>query len=372
MTVRPRTVVLYVDSDVFGGSEQVVLQLMQGLDGTRWRPVLLHHPEAGLARLLQHARAVDVRTLAVPRVTDRNLLLRLPRLIGAISHLQPAIFHAHLNWQLSCKFGLAAAALRRTPAVLATVHLFVDALMNRNVRAQMRVVTRVVDRFLPVSRHVETRLVSQGIPAAKLGLIRNGIDPERFEVARDADLRTALAGDSTAPVVLTAARLVPQKAIGVLLAAAALVPGVIFLLAGEGPDRPALEARAAELGVSSRVRFLGARLDMAELLAVSDLFVLPSLAEGLPISILEAMAGAKPVVATRIGGIDEVVLEGETGLMVPPGDAEALAAAIRRVLADPELAWRLGQGGRTRVYQEFSLAGMIAAIDATYEEMLAS
>jgi glycosyltransferase involved in cell wall biosynthesis len=365
-------VVLYVDSDVFGGSEQVVLQLVQGLDGTRWRPVLLHHPAPGLAPLLQLARAADCRTLAVPRVTDRNLLLRLPRLIGAISHLQPAIFHAHLNWQLSCKFGIAAAALRRTPAVLATVHLFVDALMNRNVRTQMRVVAQAVDRFLPVSRHVEGELVSEGIPAGKLGLIRNGIDPQQFQVPRDPDLRTALAGDSPAPVVLTAARLAPQKALDVLLGAAALVPEAVFLLAGEGPERPALEARAAELGISSRVRFLGARRDIAELLAISDLFVLPSLVEGLPISILEAMAGAKPVVATRIGGTDEVVVEGETGLMVPVGDTEALAAAIRRILGDPDLAWRLGQSGRTRVQREFSLAGMIAAVDATYEEMLES
>jgi glycosyltransferase involved in cell wall biosynthesis len=300
----------------------------------------------------------------VPRVTDRNFPVRLPRLISAISHQQPAIFHAHLNWQLSCKFGLLAAALRRTPGVLATVHLVADALMNRNVLAQMRVMARAVDR------HVESRLASLGIPAGKLSLIRNGIDPHRFRVARDQRLRIALAGNSAAPAVLTAARLTQQKALGVLLAAAALVPDATFLLAGEGPERPALEAMAAELGISSRVRFLGARHDIAELLALSDLFVLPSLAEGLPISVLEAMASARPVVATRIGGTDEVVVEGETGLLVPAGDAEALSAAIRRVLGDPGLARRLGEAGRARVHQEFSLSGMIAAVDAAYRQTL--
>lgn len=370
MTGQPLTVLLYVDSEVFGGSEQVVLQLLRGLDRARWRPALLHHSEPGLKRLIEGAHAVDVSTLTVPRVTDRSLLLRLPGLLSVISKARPAVFHAHLNWPLSCKYGIVAAALSRVPAVVATLHLFPEALMNRNVRTQVQVVSRAVHRYLPVARHVRDRLASLGIPERQLRVIRNGIDPRPFLVTRDPELRARLSPDGNAPIVLTSARLARQKALDVLLAAATQVPDALFLIAGEGPERSALEARASQLALSSRVRFLGARQDIAELLAVCDLFVLPSLVEGLPISVLEAMAAARPVVASRIGGTDEVVVDGGTGVLVAAGDAEALAAAIRRLLADPEYARRMGQAGRDRVYGEFSLSRMIEGVEAAYEELL--
>jgi hypothetical protein len=166
-----RTVVQYLDSDVFGGSEQVLLQLLAGLDRRKWRPVLLHHPAPGLAPLISASRAIGVPAHAVPRVTDANFLVRLPRLWRAIGGERPSVFHAHLNWPLACKFGLLAAALRRVPAVVATVHLYVETLMNRNVRLQMRAVGVGVDRYLAVSQHVRDRLAAgAGLPPHKLRL----------------------------------------------------------------------------------------------------------------------------------------------------------------------------------------------------------
>jgi glycosyltransferase involved in cell wall biosynthesis len=366
-----RTVLQYLDSDVFGGSEQAALQLLAGLDRAKWRPVLLHHPEPGLARLIEGARAADVPAYAVPRVTDANLLIRLPGLVRAVGAERPAVFHAHLNWPLACKFGLAAAALRRVPAVVATVHLFVDGLINSNVRLQVRVVGAGVHRYLAVSRHVRDRLAAAiGLPERKLRVVPNGIDPAPFTRPADPALRTRLAGTPDRPLVLTAARLTPQKAIDVLLSAAVLVPEAVFVIAGDGPERAALEARAKALGVAQRVRLLGARGDVAELLAACDLFVLPSLFEGLPLSVLEAMAAAKPVVATRIGGTVEAVVDGETGILVPPGDAGALAAAIRTFLTDPERARRSGEAGRARLRDRFTAAAMIDGVTAAYEELL--
>jgi glycosyltransferase involved in cell wall biosynthesis len=366
-----RTVVQYVDSDVFGGSEQVLLQLLAGLDRAKWRPVLLHHPEPGLARLVNEARASGVPTRAVARVTDANVLLRLPGLLRAVGAERPAVFHAHLNWPLACKFGLVAAAFRRVPAVVATVHLFVEGLMNRNVRFQMRAVGAAVDRYLAVSEHVRNRLAAAvRLPERKLRVVPNGIDPAPFARAADPALRARLAGSPDRPLVFTAARLSPQKGLDVLVSAAALVPEALFVVAGEGPERAALEARAEALAVARRVRFLGARDDVPELLAVCDLFVLPSLVEGLPLSVLEAMAAAKPVVATRIGGTVEAVVDGETGILVPPGDASALATAIRSLLADPVRARRTGEAGRDRLRARFTAHAMVGGVSAAYDEVL--
>ena len=366
-----RTVVQYLDSDVFGGSEQAALQLLAGLDRARWRPLLLYHPEAGLARLLEGARAADVQAYAVPRVTDANLLLRLPGLLRAVGAMRPAVFHAHLNWPLACKFGLVAAAVRRVPAIVATVHLFVEDLVNRNVRLQVRAVGIGVHRYLTVSRHVRDRLAAAiGLPDPKLQVVPNGIDPAPFTRLADPALRARLTGDPNRPLVFTAARLSSQKALDVLLSAAALVPEAVFVIAGDGPDRAALEARAEALGLAQRVRFLGARGDIPDLLAVCDVFVLPSLFEGLPISVLEAMAAAKPVVATRIGGTDEAVVDGQTGILVPPGDARSLAAALQTILAVPARARRFGAAGRERLQARFTAQTMINGVSAVYEELL--
>ncbi len=367
----PRIVVQYVDSDTFGGSEQSALQLLAGLDRSRWRPILLYHPEPRLARLVEGARAAGVPVHAVPRVTDRTVLGRLPDLVRAIGVAAPSVFHAHLNWPLACKFGLLAAAIRRVPAIVATVHLFVDGLMNRNVRLQLRVVGAGVHRYLAVSRHVRDRLAARaGLPERKLRVVPNGIDPAPFAGPADPGLRARLGGSPGRPMVFTAARLTAQKAIDVLIAAAALVPDALFVIAGEGPDRAALEARADALGVASRVRLLGARDDIAQLLAAADLFVLPSLFEGLPIAVLEAMAAGKPVVATRVGGTDEVVVDGETGILVPPGNPGRLAAAIRAFIDDPDRARRAGQAGRERFHARFTARAMCASVTQVYEELL--
>ena len=366
-----RTVVQYLDTDVFGGSEQVLLQLLAGLDRGKWRPVLLHHPAPGLVRLTEAARGIGVPVYAVPRVTDANFLARLPDLWRAIGNERPSVFHAHLNWPLACKFGLVAAALRGVPAVVATVHLYVESLMNWNVRLQLRAVGTGVHRYLAVSQHVRDRLAAgAGVPEHKLRVVPNGIDPAALARSADPALRTRLAGGPDRPLVLTAARLSPQKAIDVLLSAAALVPDAVFVIAGDGPDRAALEARAQALGIAPRVRFLGPRDDVPELLATCDVYVLPSLFEGLPLSVLEAMAAGKPVVATRIPGTDEAVADGETGILVPPGDAPALAAAIRAFLSDPVRAQSAGEAGLDRVRAQFSVRAMVDGVAAAYEELL--
>jgi glycosyltransferase involved in cell wall biosynthesis len=366
------TVVHFSDSNGFGGAEQVMLQLLGGLDRARWRPVLLHHAEPGLARLVAAARALGVECRVVPRLSRRQHLGRgLREFVRILRSERPAVFHAHLPAPLTGKYGLLGAAISRVPAVVATAHLLDDGPADWRERVNQRMLTACVDRYLAVSDGVARRMRARsGVPERKLRVIRNGVAVDHFRRPPDPRLRVALTGDRDRRIVLTIARLDAQKGHVHLLAAAAELPDVLFLLAGDGAERPRLEAEARALGVADRVRFLGHREDVPELLALCDLFVLPSLYEGLPLSVLEAMAAGRPVVATAVGGTDEAVLHGETGLLVPAGAASALGDAIRALLADPERAARMGEAGGSRACREFSVTRMIAQVTGVYEELL--
>jgi glycosyltransferase involved in cell wall biosynthesis len=156
-----------------------------------------------------------------------------------------------------------------------------------------------------------------------------------------------------------------------LEACARLARPVVLLVAGDGPERLALERRAQELGFAQGACFLGARTDKAELLAASDVLALASRAEGLGVAALEAMACARPVVASAVGGLAEAVVAERTGLLVPPGDAGALAAALRRLHDEPVLRARLGREGPRRVGEGFLAEQMVAAYEALYRTVLA-
>ncbi len=169
--------------------------------------------------------------------------------------------------------------------------------------------------------------------------------------------------------MLTTARLDAQKGLTYLLDAAALLPDPMFAVVGDGPERAALEAQVAALGLRDRVRFLGYRSDVPELLAACDVFVLPSLYEGLPLALLEAMASGVPVVATAIGGVDEAVQDGVSALLVPPADARALGVAIRTLLDDPGLARQLGTTGMAVARRSFSVEPMVRQLTRIYDEL---
>jgi glycosyltransferase involved in cell wall biosynthesis len=366
-----RAVVHYTDSNGFGGAERVMLQLLGRLDRARWRPVLLHHDKPGLARLVAGARELGAELRVVPGVSRLGELRFLPAFVQAIRAERPAVFHAHLPAPFRGRYGLLAAAISRVPAVVAAAHLIDDIPVPFRARTNQRLTTACVDRYIAVSEGVARRMRTRlGVPDRKIQVIRNGVEGGSAPLQADPGLRAALAGSIVGPIVLTVARLDAQKGHGYLLAAAADMPDVTFVLAGEGPERASLEAQARRLGIASRVRFLGHREDVPELLAACDVFVLPSRYEGLPLSVLEAMAAARPVVATAIEGTDEIVVHGETGLLVPPAAPSALADGIRTVLSDPALAARMGQAGRKRACREFSTSRMVDDVSSAYDELL--
>jgi glycosyltransferase involved in cell wall biosynthesis len=363
-----RRVVHYVDSDVFGGTEEAALHLMASLDRTRWAPVLLYHAGPGVARLVEVAERLGVRTNAVSRVDQGRRIAGLLPLWRAIRAERPAIFHAHLSWPLACKYGVLAAWLARVPAIVATAHLYVELRRNRRPPVMLRPLRRI----MAVSDEVKARYVGElGVPAHKLAVVRNGIRVPPLVRPADPALRAELVRDGPDYVIITPARLHEQKGHAFLLAAAAQIPDASFVLAGDGPCRVELEAQARDLGIAERCIFLGHRSDVPDLLAAADLFVLPSLYEGLPISVLEAMAAERPVVATAIGGTDEAVTHELTGLLVPPRDAAALASAIHRMRADPALAGRLASAGRERVERAFSSDVTARHVMRIYDEVMA-
>ena len=369
----PLNVLYYTDSAGFGGAEQALLTLIEGLDRNRWRPMLAVHPEPGIEPLLEGARKLDVPLWVAPRMPEGSHgAAHVPSFVRELRSRHPAVFHANLSWPRACKYGLIAATLARVRAIVATEHLFVQVPHNRMALLQQRLISNGVGRYIAVSGEVASQLQqTYRIPRHKMQVIYNAVATDPFQRVDGARLRATLWGKQRRPVILTVSRLHKQKGHCYLLEAATLVPEALFVLAGEGEEREALEMQTKTLGLEERVIFLGFRKDVPELLASCDLFVLPSLYEGLPLAVLEAMAAGKPVIATDIGGTDEAVVNGKTGLLAPPCDAPALAAAIRQLLADPLLAQRLAYAGKARVQQVFSAGAMVQQITGVYDELLA-
>jgi glycosyltransferase involved in cell wall biosynthesis len=239
-----------------------------------------------------------------------------------------------------------------------------------------RLTSPLADRVLAVSSAIAHDLIHRyGIRAEKVVTIRNGIDADAFIPTRPPALvlKDLNLGNEDRRIGL-AARMTPQKGHLVLLQALRLMSqrfsNLRCLLIGDGPLRPSLERYAGELGVAGQCVFTGIRSDIADLLSVVEVVVLPSHSEGLPFVLLEAMALAKPVVATRVGGNPEVVEDGKTGLLVPPGDPKALAEAIAFLLDHPDDAACMGKRGRERVVGRFGLDRMIKALEQLYLELL--
>jgi glycosyltransferase involved in cell wall biosynthesis len=226
------------------------------------------------------------------------------------------------------------------------------------------------DRVISVSERDRSSGVAGGLfPPDRTVSIPNGIDATAFPDS----IPEPFSRPGRAKIV-TIARLVRQKGIRFLVEAARHVVeqhrAARFTVFGEGPERQALEAQAARLGLGERFRFAGLAKDVVSDLGGCDLFVLPSLWEGMPISLLEAMAAGRPVIATAVSGSSELVIDGETGRLVPPGDARALALAIDAVLRDHAGASTMAVAGRARVRRHFSVERMVSSTAAVYRELL--
>jgi glycosyltransferase involved in cell wall biosynthesis len=291
------------------------------------------------------------------------------RLAALLRGRSVGILHAHCFFPTL--WGLLAARLARVPFVFTRHH------SDHHLRLGKRWHTRVdrwcargAARAIAVSEATRRIMVEQeGVPGARIAVVWNGQDAPRAPAEREIQQARASLHLDGAPVCLVVARLHEEKGHAVLWRALPdvlrEVPDLRVLCAGEGPHRDAIVAEVRRLGLERSVHFLGQRADVPALLALSSLVVLPSLAESFGLAALEAMCVGRPVVASRAGGLPEVVADGETGLLADVGDAEALAAAMRAVLRDPARASAMGEAGRRRA-SLFTGERMVRGYEAVY------
>jgi len=283
---------------------------------------------------------------------------------------QVSVLHAH-GYKADL-YGCAAAWGRQV-ALVSTCHNWPSRHpLMRAYAAMDRVTLRAFDGIVAVSEPVETVLRRWGLPADRVRRLANGVEVERFRDAKPT-IRPEL-GFGSERLVGFVGRLAAGKGGEMLLQAAQHIcldrPKTKFIFVGDGPLRTEWEALAGRLGLASRTVFTGTRSDMPEVYAALDVVVLPSFDEAVPMCLLEAMAARKPVVATRVGSVDKIVIPERTGLLVEPGDVEGLERAIRRVLDNAALAGRLARNGHAHVTREFSSGSLAMRYAEVYEQAL--
>ena len=347
-----------------GGQNQVLLTVL-GMRGLGHRAMLVAH---AAGELRQRAKeGLELVPLAPKTEMDLGAAWRLSRLI---KQLGPDIVHAH------DPHGVAMAALALSmstqlakPPLVAARR--VDFHLKGNALSRWKY--RQVDCFICASDAIRGMLVADGVPAARAVTVHEGIDLGRVDAAPVASLHAELWLPHHAPVVGNVAALVPHKGQRHLIEAAAIViqklPDARFVIAGEGELRPQLERMIKERHLEKHVFLAGFRPDVLSLHKAFDVFVMSSVTEGLGTSLLDAMACSKPIVATTAGGMPEVVADGRTGILVPPRDHEAMAAAIVTLLTDEAARATMGAAGLARVRTMFSAERMVQDTLAVYRRV---
>lgn len=368
-------VLTLTDTIGHGGAERIAVEIALGTDPERFRrTVCVSRSLQGDPESLQNRDRLvraGVTVLELDR-GGRADLAAWRRLAGYIRRERVDVVHAHKFG--SNVWGAILGRSLRVPVVVGHEHTW--SFEGQPVRRLLDrwVVAAGSDAVVAVSNADRRRMIAVvGMPADRVVLIPNGIAPRTPEDPGALRRELGLAPD--APVIALVAVLRPQKAIDVMLDALAIVrrtrPSAHLVVAGPG-DPSALRAQARRLGVAEGVSLLGPRGDIADILAAADVGALSSDFEGSPLVVLEYMAAGLPVVATAVGGVPDMVVDGESGLLVAPRDPDALAGALTRVLGHPELARRLGAAGRARQERVFSNRAMIEQVLALYARLLAA
>jgi len=347
-----------------------MLTLLTRLDRTRFRPMLAAHP--GLIEKLRPDLPADVEVLPITLGSPRDLGAGR-RFMHLLVDRRVDVLHSHM-FQAS-RFASPLGWLARVPVVIETPHVRESWRKGwlKGTYAIDRLLGRCVTAFIAVSEANGKYLrTEKRLPGEKIFVIRNGSPIERFDLehATPPALRAELGIDEHAPVVLVLARLEPQKGHRVLLDAwksvVASFPMARLVCVGEGNLRQQLAGQAAALKIADSVLFVGYQSNVPDWLALSDFTVLASFYEGLPLAAIESLAAGRAVIGTSVDGTTEVVLDGKTGLLVPPGEPNPLSAAICRLLGSPELARNLGRAGRRFVETHFSHQRQVQETEALY------
>lgn len=354
-----------------GGAERLVQNLAAYLDPERFKVHVVAFGERRGNPLKEEfdRLGTPVRVLGAHKMYDPRVTMQLAR---TMREWRIDLVHTHLmNPDI---LGRIAGRSLGLP-VISTLHNIPESYEQDafyRYWLQRATARALSTRLVAVSESIREMYIRRWkIPPARICTITNGVPLERFlGVAPGVPARAAGEG----PLITNVGRLTPQKGQRQLLDAARIVlerrPDARFMIVGAGNLEQELRAHAAAIGVGGRVEFAGIRHDIPEILGQSDVFVLSSLWEGMPVSAIEAMAAARPVVLTDVGGVRDLVRPGADGLTVPPDDPPALAAALLSLLDDPALRQRLAAAGRARVQQEFSMEMFIQRHEQLYSELL--
>lgn len=363
----PLPVMFVITSMPVGGAETLLVNLIRRMDRSRFAPELCCLKEPGPLGL-QLSREIPVFSHLLSGKWDVRVLHRLTRLLRSRSIAAIVTVGAgdKMFW------GRLAAWRAHVPVVLSAIHStgWPDVIGRLN-----RWLTPLTDSYIGVAAPHGRYLIDQeGFPPGKVRVIPNGVDVQRFHPRVDGSLiRAELGFTAKTPVAGIVAALRPEKNHALLIEAMAIVRRTVenaqLLIVGDGPERDKLVQLAHQRGIAEAIHFLGTRTDIPELLSAMDVFVLTSQMEANPVSILEAMAAGKPVVAPRVGSIPESVLDGETGYLTEPGNADQVADRLTQLFQHGDRALSMGQRGRKMVEERWSLDVMVDGYQDLIEEI---
>lgn len=364
--------------DLWAGAEVQLLALMRyliRLPGFEWSVILFNE-----GKLADELRKLPLSLTVIPE-KDHNPITLAYRLTKKFRQVRPDIVHTH-KYKDSI-LGSVVARCLRVPHVVRVVHGMPEPFKGlKNLKmacytlADRCVTTLFIDKVVAVSSDIEKSL-AQIYGANRVICIHNGIDLEAVHVAiQGSEMRKEWKIDDKAIVIGTVGRLVPVKGHAVLLQALRILRNsnhnVMLLLLGDGPLRGHLEAEVKRLELEESVIFAGHQEQSYDFINMMDIFVLPSLHEGIPMVLLEALVLKRPVIASRVGGIPEVVSHDECGILVGPANPEELAAGLRGLIQDRKKAEELGNTGRCRIEQEFAASLMANRTAAMYQSLYES
>jgi len=360
--------VLHINTEpTWRGGESQAFNLMRGLAALGGRVGVAALPGSPLAARCREA-GIEAYEIGMAFDLDVGGASRIARHANAHGY---GILHAHTA--RAHAMGLLARSFGAKARLV--VHRRLDFPVSRGIAGRLKYRTAKVDLFLAVASIIRTMLIDAGVPAEKIRVVNSSIDVARFTAARarrgelGPAARRELSLPPDAVVIGNVAHLAGHKSQADLIAAMpaviAAVPRARLVIVGDGEERGALTAQAASLGLAERIHFTGFRDDVPRLLTAFDVFAMSSRLEGFCNSVLEAFAAGVPVVATRAGGLPEMVLDGETGLLSPIGDPGELARRLVRLISDAPLAAKVAEGGRRLVEAEYTVGRMVEkTIDA--------
>ncbi len=349
-----------------GGLQQVVVNICRSVDREKFNVSVLCLRERG--QYVNELEQIGIKVLSLPQRKSGTDYLSFLKVAEVLKREQIDVIHTHNTQPLID--GTIGALLSGVGTVVHTDHArtFPD---KRRYMAAEWLMSKFVYKIAGVSEHTCRNLIQyEKIDPRKVMVIRNGIDDSKYEIQIDEiKKRKTLALPDTGPVVGIGARLIRGKGIEYLLEAMPEIikvfPNVSLVIAGEGPFEEDLRRRCFDLQIDRNVFFLGPRMDIPELLKLFDLYVLPSLSEGLPMGLLEAMASGCPVIATNVGGIPSAISNGLSGSLIPPMDSGALASEVISLLSNPELMKHYSDNARVIFKKNFGAHYMTR----TYEQL---